>query len=159
MGMTKNQEVTLLHTNNLPPQLPNIFQKFDEHSLSVYHGDLTTPNVIECVTKIKKAFPSLPVGFYDVFTDRIKGNNFSDERLIDAVNHVIDTCVYPIPTIANFISFDQRIKLFTHSEMLKMNDNIGGSVWSDFKPVEIQGISKRLYASVIDIQRYKLKQL
>ena len=139
--------------------MPNIFQKNDEATISVYHGDLTTQCIIVCAAKIKKAFPSLPVGFYEVFADRIKENKFSDDRLTDAVNHVIDNCIYPMPTIANFISFDQRIKLYTYSDMLKMCDSIGGSVWNDFKPVKIQGFSKRMYAAVIDIQRFKLKQL
>jgi len=55
--------------------------------------------------KIKKAFPSLSGDFYDILCERIKENNFSDKELINAINHVIDTCIYPVPTIANFILF------------------------------------------------------
>lgn len=60
---------------------------------------------MESIKKIKLAFPDLPAGFYDVLSERIKSKGFSDERLNDAVNHVIDTCKYPKPTVANFISF------------------------------------------------------
>jgi len=58
--------------------------------------------------KIKHAFPSLQKEFYDVLCDRLKEHEFSDERLLKAVNHVIDTCIYPIPVIANFIIFDKE---------------------------------------------------
>jgi hypothetical protein len=65
--------------------------------------------------KIKNSFPSLSAGFYDILCDRLKANNFTDEKLQNAVNHVIDTCIYPIPTIANFISFN-KIDAFQLSE-------------------------------------------
>jgi hypothetical protein len=54
---------------------------------------------------IHKVYPSLSEGFYDILCDRIKAHNFTDYELTMAVNHVIDTCKYPIPLIAEFISF------------------------------------------------------
>jgi len=66
----------------------------------------------QCLTNgivvIKKAFPSLPLSFYDIFIERLKANGFTDDRFKEAVNHVIDTCKYPTPTIGNFISFKKR---------------------------------------------------
>jgi len=55
------------------------------------------------MSKIKKVFPQLSKDFYDVLCDRMKVHNFSDVDMIYAVNNVIDTCTYPIPTVANFI--------------------------------------------------------
>ena len=64
---------------------------------------------IECIVinveKIRQAFPNLTKDFYDILCERLKAHNFTDEELSDAVNHVIDTCKYPTPTIAEFISF------------------------------------------------------
>ena len=57
--------------------------------------------------KIKNAFPTLPVEFYDILCERLKANGFTDERLTNAVNGVIDTCKYPTPTVAHFMSYDE----------------------------------------------------
>ena len=60
------------------------------------------------MAKIKNAFPNLPVEFYDVLCERLKEKGFDDERIIKTVNGVIDTCKYPTPTIAHFITYDKE---------------------------------------------------
>ena len=72
-------------------------------------SQLTAIVLSRSVDKIKKAFPSLPIGFYDVFCDRLKHYEFTDDRLLKSVNYVIDNCLYPTPTIANFIIADKEI--------------------------------------------------
>lgn len=57
--------------------------------------------------KVSQAFPTLPEPFYDLLCERIKEHGFTDERLKKSVNYVIDHCIYPTPTIAQFISFDK----------------------------------------------------
>jgi predicted GNAT superfamily acetyltransferase len=69
---------------------------------------------------LKQAFPQLPVGFYNILHDMIRDDGFSDSRLVDAVKHVIKTCVYPTPTIAQIVNFDRRIKLHTYGEVCAM---------------------------------------
>jgi hypothetical protein len=91
-----------------------------EFSISEYKDTLTTENIIKQVAKIKYSFPTLPSEFFEIFTDRIKDKGFTDKRLNDAVNNVIDNCIYPSPTIAQFIAFDKRIKLNTYQDMLKL---------------------------------------
>lgn len=88
-----------------------------EASLSVYHGNITQENFVSCVARIRVAFPDLDRGFYQLLKERIREKGFSDQRLTDAVNHVIDTCPYPTPTLANFLSFDKRVKLITYQEL------------------------------------------
>ena len=105
---------------------------------------------MKCVKKIKDTFPALPAGFYDVLMDRIKDKNFSDKRLQDAINNVIDNCVYPTPTIANIISFDKRIKLYTYNEVLVIVDK-GGS-FDDFKVIERNG--KKYHVKLADCEQY-----
>lgn len=68
---------------------------------------LTTENVMKNTVKIKNAFPTLPVEFYDILFERLRAKGFSDEKLDDAVNRVIDTCKYPTPTVAHFMSYDE----------------------------------------------------
>lgn len=99
---------------SLPSTLARTTQ---ENSLSVYRGNLTTKAVIVESKKVKAAFPQLPQGFYDVLADRLKANKFTDQRLQDAVNHLVDNFRYPTPTIADIVSFDKRIKLYTYSQV------------------------------------------
>ena len=114
----------------------------NDSSISLYQGQLTPQCVVSASIKLKNTFPALPTGFYDVLNDRIKEKGFSDQRLMDAINHVIDTCVYPTPTIANIISFDKRIKLYTYDEVLKLLDT--GASFDDFKVIERNGKKYRV---------------
>ena len=120
--------------------------------ISLYTGELTTKVIIESVAKIKKAFPTLPIGFYDVFTDRLKANGFNDARLRDAVAYVIDNCIYPTPTIAQFISFDKRIKTYTYSEYCDLCNKGDGK---NYEPMTLPGNSKPVWVHVNDINSIK----
>ena len=80
----------------------------------------------------------MPVEFFDIFIDRIKANNFTDQRLKDAVNYVIDNCVYPTPSIAQFVSFDKKTKLYTYDQLIDFIDKYGGKM-SDYQNSEING--------------------
>ena len=83
---------------------------------------------------MKAAFPNAKAGFFDIVMERVKENGFSDQRLIDAVNNLIDNFRYPNPMVSDIVSFDKRIKLHTHSEVC---NKIGqGYRWEDFEIVE-----------------------
>ena len=88
-----------------------------EYSISLYAGELKQKTVAESVAKIKAAFPALKPEYFSLFIDRLKDRGFSDQRLIDSVNNVIDNCQYPTPTLANFLSFDKRAKIYNYQEM------------------------------------------
>lgn len=98
------------------------------------------------------AFPSLPSEFYDILSNRIIDKRIGDKRLIDAVNHVIDNCIYPTPTIANFITFDKRVKLFAYEQMVKKAEEFGGMIWESYKAVEIPGSDKKVWVHVKDLE-------
>ena len=105
-----------------PIKLQELSQEVSElkGDISIYTGVLTLPVIAKSVAKIKKSFPALPEGFYEILSNRIKENGFSDQRLIDAVNNVVDNCPYPQPTIAQFISFDKKIKTFTYHQIVRL---------------------------------------
>lgn len=42
---------------------------------------------------------------------------FTDDKMRDAINYVIDNCKYPIPSIAEFLSFDRVVKLYSYQEV------------------------------------------
>lgn len=63
----------------------------------------------------------MPDATFALLKDRFKDNKFTDERLKDAINQVIDTYEGwdKIPNIANFIQYDKKIKIFTYKESIE----------------------------------------
>lgn len=120
------------------------------NEISIYSGELTPRAVIENVARIKMAFPSLPAGFYDILSERIKENKFCDDRLVDAVAHVIDNCRYPNPSVADFISFDRTLKFKTWHEMTKED------CWSTYLPVKFPDRPKVVWIHANDIANHGL---
>ena len=110
----------------------------------------------KAVGDIKKAFPDLDNGFYEKFLEIVKEEKFVDDRLMDAVNHVIKTCVYPRPTIAQFMKFNQVVNIFTYDQMLdKVNRDI--KAFKKHSPVQIPGHGELMWVSNKDIELHNLK--
>lgn len=124
--------------------------------LSIYRGELTTQGIIRGVATIKKAFPALPLEFYDILTDRIRAAGFTDQRLQDAVHCVVDHCIFPQPTVAQFISYDQRIRVYTYEEMLVKGHQ---GLWDEdtYKAIQLRGMPKKVWIHVNDIAKYNIK--
>lgn len=57
------------------------------------------------LVKLTKAFPNMPKSdeFMVILKERLEANNFTDEMVENAVNHIIETCAYP--TISDFIMY------------------------------------------------------
>jgi hypothetical protein len=133
-----------------------------ENEISLYRGELTPRCLVECSAKVQKAFPALTPGFFEVFSEAVRNNGFSNDRLKDAVSHVIENCVYPAPTIAQFISWDKRIKVLTYEEMLKKTDELGGDKTagrifeSEYKPIKFANRVKAVWVHVNDIKMYNI---
>lgn len=127
-----------------------------KNKISLYQGQLTKKNVALNELKIKATFPSLPAEFYKVLANRIKENNFSDARLSDAVNHVIDNCVYPQPTIAQFISYDKEVKLYSYAEFM---DHATAHRTGEplMKAVRVPWSKNPMWALISDIEKYNLE--
>lgn len=125
--------------------------------LSIYKGELNKECIFSNVARIKKAFPALPIDFFDVFDDRLQANNFNDDRLNDAVNYVIDTCIYPTPTIAQFISFDRKFKVCSYEEMVKKTSDFGAEIWKSYIAIKFPDREKNVWVHVDDAKRFNLK--
>jgi CRISPR/Cas system-associated endoribonuclease Cas2 len=141
-------------------QTTPILNKGSHCEISIYKGELTQDVLTEQIAKIYKAFKNITdKDYFQVLKERIKENNFSNEKLKDAVNHVIDTCVYPTPTIANFLSYDKNVKLYTYDQKLKLINEIGAELANRmYLSVKIEGMSKPMWANVNDIEKYKLER-
>lgn len=126
-------------------------------SISIYGtGQVTENGWKKSAIVLSKTYPLLSSDFLDVLHGRLQENEFTDARLEAAIKHVIDTCPYPTPTIANFISYDRHIEFLSYPQMLKKNDELGGSGFKYYKAVDV-GLSKPKYASAVDIEKYNLK--
>jgi hypothetical protein len=124
------------------------------NEISLYQGELTAQCLVSCISDIKKAFPSLPVGFYDILTDRLADNGFSNDRLTDAVRNVIDTCIYPTPTIAQFISFDKRVKTYTYLQYCDIVEKGGDG--KNYKAIKLKGRPVPVWIHINDVEQYNI---
>lgn len=92
----------------------------DNSSISIYSGELSPETIAKSLAQVKVAFPALPKGFFTLLTERFMEKGFSNKRVIDAINNVIDTCQYPTPTLANFLAFDKRVNVYDYNKVCSM---------------------------------------
>lgn len=78
------------------------------------------------------------VDFFNLLSERVVANGFSNERLKDAINHILDNFQYKELVISDIIKFDRKVKLYTYSEVVNMVTK-GAAIWSDFEMREING--------------------
>ena len=117
-----------------------LIREDNECFLSVYAGALETETVAKTVSKVKAAFPALTPEYFKLFIDRVKEKGFSNERMIDAVNNVIDNCQYPTPTLANFLSFDKKVKIITYNELCNLVTRQEAK-FESYAPIKIKGVN------------------
>ncbi len=95
--------------------------------ISIYTGKLTTEVVVRQINVVRNVF-NYDKNYCKVLKDRIIANGFTDQRLIDAVNYVIDNFKYgKTPNIADFIQFDRQIELMSYNHLLervKLNKDV-----------------------------------
>src|SRR5690554_2202106 len=96
---------------------PLLIEKDGKQYLSIYTGELTQREMTKCMARLKVAFPSLPKEFYGLLGNRMMEKGFTDDKMRDAINYVIDNCKYPVPSIAEFLSFDKVVKLYSYQEV------------------------------------------
>ena len=121
--------------------------------ISLYRGTLTTANIITQVKRLKAAFPLLKKEFYDVLAQRVKSKGFTDKQLKDAVDHVIDTCHYSHPALADILSFDERVKLYTYPEVIERVNE--GEEMKEFKKIK----DRKLWIRAHEVEKHNLQHL
>lgn len=58
------------------------------------------------------------------------------KQLEDAVDHLVDNCRYPRFSIADIVSYDRKVRLYSHAECCEMCSH--GVSW-DFDTVKVEG--------------------
>lgn len=106
---------------NLQKSLPTDLRD-NSNEISVYQSGKVTPEVLaDGIIMLKKAFPKLPLGWYDVLDTMLDEEKFNNIKFKHAVNNLIKTCPYPEPTIANIIGFDKKVKVYNYQELMKLH--------------------------------------
>lgn len=123
-----------------------------EKTLSIYKGELTGKNILDQTRRLKSAFPNAEPGFFDLVIERVKEKGFTDERLKDAVNHIIDNFRYPQPMVSDVISFDKRVKLHSYSDMMVNVDK--GHRFEDYEVRDFDG--KKFWIEKSEIIKFGL---
>lgn len=93
--------------------------------------------------------------FLDILKHRLEMNGFSKKRVQDSIDHVIDNCIYPTPSVANFITFDKTIKFYSYEEMIAFG--IGTDKFRKIRIKETQ--EKPLWVFEKDFIVYNLEHL
>lgn len=103
----------------------NAEQIGNELQLSIYaKGKVSAECLAKNIVKLKMAFPKLPGGWYSILEEMLDDEQFSNDRLNDAVKNLIKVCQYPEPTVANLLSYDKKIKLYTYENLLSMSNEL-----------------------------------
>ena len=88
------------------------------NEISIYTGDVATGEQVRTeAKKLIAAFPDVTNDFIILLSDRLADNKFTAQRIKDAINFTIDTCKYKRPSIADIVSFDRKIDVFTYEEI------------------------------------------
>ena len=117
--------------------------------ISLYEGGMLTERTLAIyLKKLREAFPRQTDTFFDILTERIIANGFSDQRLADAVNNVIDNFRYKELSVADIIQHDKRVKLYTYPEVVAMV-TAWQAAFDDFEIREINGKTYRVKKSDI----------
>lgn len=124
------------------------------NELSLYNDEIADVKLIATeLRKLKAVFPMLENDFISVLAERISANGFTEQRLKDAISNVIDTFKYQRPNIADIISFDSRIKLYTGKEFC--DAQVSGTPATEFYR---HYIGERLFfVKIADCERYNFK--
>lgn len=108
----------------------------------------------ESIKRIKQAFPNLNDDYFDVLFEMLKKENFTSQRFSEAVDYVIKTCVYPTPTIAQFLRYNRTVKLYDYGQMIDAAEK-NKDIFSERLPIQIDGYV--FWAKKKDVEMFNLE--
>lgn len=119
-------------------------KKTQSNEISLYEGGILTDRSVAInLKKLKEAFPRMQPAFFNLLSERIIANGFTDQRLTDAINNVIDNFEYKELNVSDIIRYDRKVKLHTYKEAAAMV-TAGKATFEDFEIREINGIVYRV---------------
>ena len=121
MGKIKN---ALQSTKSMPlckPASAMLIRSEDKTYRSLYRDELADEaDIRNAVMTLSSAFPledkEERARFFALLCNRMKANGFTKQRMQDAVNYLVDNFRYKQINIADVITYDKRVRLYTHQE-------------------------------------------
>ena len=135
----KNLQISCTNTSKT-----EIIKGNDCCQVSIYHKGkkATQEQLTRNIAKLEMAFPKMQGEFFKILLERIDANNFSNKRLENAVNYVIDKFQYKELNVADIISWDRKINIYTYSQICNL---IQKSMINGFDDTEIREINGTKY--------------
>ncbi len=99
--------------------------------MSLYQDTLSDMGVAKNMKKLQSAFPKQSKEFFNVLAERLIANGFTDERLADAVNNVIDNFQYKELNISDIVRFDKKMKMYNYKEACRLVTEMGYEFGTD----------------------------
>lgn len=127
----------------------------DETYLMAYNDEPLTKRVgKEQLDRLKRRFgKNVPNGFFEELTDSLRRNNFTNQRLIDAVDYAIDNCEFI--SVKEILLAGKKIKLFTREEFLKETNQYSADYKKYYVAIDVDG--KLFYAHKTQIEDCKIQ--
>lgn len=124
-----------------------------EFSISLYSDGIAEKKEIATgMAKLCAAFPKMEQAFWSILAERIFANNFTKERMREAVEYVLDNFRYKELNVSDVIQFDKRVKLYTWNDVYRITGQIPHP---DFEKREIDG--KKYWIKKVDLLNLNAK--
>lgn len=89
--------------------------------ISLYSDNIVSDQtIITGIAKLKVAFPKMSDDFFNLLVEMIIEEQMTEKQLIDSVKHVLKNFQYKELTIANILSYDKKVKLYTYNEVCEL---------------------------------------
>ena len=69
---------------------------------------------------MQQCFPQTPPGLILILSQRIVDKKMPAAQVTDAVNNLIDNFKYPVPTVADVVGWDKKVRVYTHQEIVDL---------------------------------------
>ena len=132
------QQVTQNLCTTSDRALPGEYRKTkSDNEVSIYMDSLSDIGVARSMRKLQSAFPKQSKEFFNVLAERLIANGFTDQRLTDAVNNLIDNFKFKELNIADIVKFDKKMKLYNYKEACKLVTEDGFEFGKDLQRISM----------------------
>jgi hypothetical protein len=110
------------------------------YEVSIYQPNKPTQDVLAWALKTLQAcYPDTNAMVFEIILERLKSNEWGNDKIKDAINHLIETHVYKTINPANILTFDRKRKLYSYNQMIDMVNKYGSEVWNRYGKEKING--------------------
>lgn len=106
--------------------------------VSIYNDNIANDEfILEQIKRLYICFPDTNKEIFKELFNRIKANEFTEKRLQDAIDNIIDTHTFKTITVADVISYDKTIDIYSYVDVCNIAYEKGAEIWDNFSKVVI----------------------